>query len=74
MAIMGELNTQRIGENKMPTRGEERFMAVVQSSLREIAKQLTRANRIAALKLRAQIDETMLCKDAIAELSKIMED
>ena len=49
-------------------------MAVVQSSLREIAKQLTRANRIAALKLRAQIDETMLCKDAIAELSKIMED
>ena len=58
----------------MPTIGEERFMAVVQSSLREIAKQLTRANRIAALKLRAQIDETMLCKDAIAELSKIMED
>lgn len=58
----------------MPTIGEERFMAVVQSSLREIAKQLTRANRIAALKLRAQLDETLLCKDALAELDNIMED
>lgn len=58
----------------MPTIGEERFMAVVQSSLKEIAKELARANRISALQLRAEIDESLLCKDAIAELSKIMED
>ena len=51
---------------------EERNMMVVQSYLREIAKQLARANRIAALKLRAQLDETLLCKDALEELGKIM--
>lgn len=33
----------------MPTIGEERFMAVVQSSLNEIAKELKTANRLTAL-------------------------
>lgn len=47
-------------------------MAVVQSSLNTIAKELERANKLTALKLRARLDESLLCKDALAELDKIM--
>ena len=56
----------------MPTNGEMKYMAVVQSSLNTIAKELERANKLTALKLRARLDESLLCKDALAELDKIM--
>ena len=49
-----------------------KYMAVVQSSLNTIAKELERANKLTALKLRAQLDESLLCKDALAELDEIM--
>ena len=57
---------------KMPTNGEMKYMQVVQSSLNTIAKELERTNKLTALKLRAQLDESLLCKDALAELDEIM--
>lgn len=51
---------------------EKRYMVRVQSSLQKIAKELETANKFTALKLRAQLDESLLCKDALEELGKIM--
>lgn len=51
---------------------EERYMKVVKSSLRDIARQMEIANKLSALKLKTQLDGELLCADALDELNYIM--
>ena len=54
----------------MPTNGEIKHMAVVESSLREIAKQLRIMNGLAEFRLRKEYAST----ENIRIIEKIMED
>ena len=52
----------------MMTEGETRFMQVVQSSLRTIAVELKKANKLKAIQMRREF------KDDAAEIDEIMEE